>query len=198
MAFSQNAQDNPEIRNFLPLWKFLRIGKICMWQRPAVIWKSFLRSHFLGGGSVSPQIGSYLLALPDRFLLLSGNTRVLVRTGVFIFPTWEILCRGGASTRPTPQRGRKSWPPPPRRGVKNLSDAVGIGGPSGRPAPTFSIEHFPIIVGDGVLDVPPPQRGGKSRCCSASAGGALPRPYSLLRYTEKADPVWGRHFVILR
>ena len=35
--------------------------------------------------------------------------------------------------------------------------------------PTVSIEGFPMIVGDGVLDVPPPQRGGKPMP-TASAG----------------------------
>ena len=39
----------------------------------------------------------------------------------------------------------------------------GIGGPSGRPAPTFSIERFPKIVGDGVLDVPPTPPGREIR-----------------------------------
>ena len=49
-------------------------------------------------------------------------------------------------------------------------------GPSGTPAPTVSIEGFPMIVGDGVLDVPPPQRGGKNRCQRHRQAGQCPAP----------------------
>ena len=45
--------------------------------------------------------------------------------------------------------------------------------------PYIMIERF-LIVGDGVLDVPPPQRGGKSDAL-ASAGGSMPRPYEKRR-----------------
>ena len=51
----------------------------------------------------------------------------------------------------------------------HFPDANGIGGPSGRPAPTHK-RYVSGVVGDGVLDVPPPQWGRFSRCRLASAG----------------------------